>query len=95
MLRRLFAVTLMFAVMAMTPTVMMAQAGAGKGAAAGAQKAGRERHPKIRQAIRALQGAKEDLQDASHDFGGHRVEALEAVNNALKQLQLALEADKK
>jgi hypothetical protein len=54
-----------------------------------------ERHPKIRAAIRALQGAKTDLEQAATDFGGHRAEALEAVNNAIKQLQTALQADKK
>jgi len=54
---------------------------------------GGERHPKIHQAINALQVAKGDLQNAAHDFCGHRVEALEAVNEAIKQLNLALESD--
>ena len=65
--------------------------------AADAQKKGgkvRERHPRIRAAIRALQGAKMELERAATDFGGHRKEALEAVDNALKQLQEALQADK-
>ena len=57
-------------------------------------KEGRERHPRIRQAIRALEGAKDDLQRAAHDFGGHRAEALEACNNAIRQLQQALQFDK-
>jgi hypothetical protein len=56
---------------------------------------GREHHPKIRAAIRALQDAKEELQHADTDFGGHRAEALEAVNTALKQLQKALRFDKR
>ena len=54
---------------------------------------GGERHPKIHQAINALQNAKGDLQNAAHDFCGHRVEALESVNEAIKQLNLALESD--
>ena len=54
-----------------------------------------ERHPEIRQAIRALERAKDHMQKASHDFGGHRAEALEACDNAIKQLKLALQYDKK
>jgi outer membrane protein TolC len=53
-----------------------------------------ERHPMIRKAINALQGAKDDLEDASHDFCGHRAEALEATNSAIRQLRLALESDR-
>ena len=54
-----------------------------------------ERHPHIRSAIRELQEAKKELQTAAHDFGGHRAEALEAVDNAIRQLQQALQYDKK
>lgn len=56
--------------------------------------AAQERHPEIRGAIRALERAKAHLEHAAHDFGGHRAEALEAVNNAIKQLQEALKYDK-
>jgi hypothetical protein len=94
MLRKLFAVVLMLGLMTMTPAISMAQDQGGK-QEGGEHRRGKEQHPKIRQAIRALEAAKEDLEDASHDFGGHRVEALEAVNNALKQLKEALEADRK
>ena len=52
-----------------------------------------ERHPKIRQAINALEAARGDLQDAARDFCGHRAEALEAVNHAIEQLNLALASD--
>lgn len=55
----------------------------------------RERHPEINGAIRALERAKTYLQKASHDFGGHRAEALEAVDKALDQLRQALQYDKK
>lgn len=58
-------------------------------------KMGNERHPALRQAIRSLERAKMDLQHANHDFGGHRDEAIEAVNNAIKQLRQALQYDKK
>jgi hypothetical protein len=59
------------------------------------KKGGRERHPHIRAAIRELEEAKKELQTAAHDFGGHRVEAIEAIDNALKQLRQALQYDKK
>src|ERR1043166_7255479 len=54
-----------------------------------------ERHPEIRQAIRSLERAKDHLQKAAHDFGGHRAEALEACDNAIRQLKLALQYDTK
>lgn len=53
-----------------------------------------ERHPLIEKAINALQSAKGDLENAAHDYCGHRVEALEATNNAIRQLHLALESDR-
>ena len=54
-----------------------------------------ERHPMIRAAIRALERAKEEMKAAAHDYGGHRVEALEACDRAIEQLRKALEFDKK
>jgi hypothetical protein len=54
----------------------------------------RERHPEIRKAIAALERAKYDLQHASHDFGGHRADALAATDKAIDQLKLALQFDK-
>jgi hypothetical protein len=54
-----------------------------------------ERHPRIRAAIRELQAAKVELQKAPHDFGGHRAEAVQAVDRAIEQLRLALQYDKK
>ncbi|MGH7090384.1 MAG: hypothetical protein ACREFQ_15920 [Stellaceae bacterium] len=55
----------------------------------------REAHPRIRQAIRALEDAKTDLQQAAHDFGGHRADALRACDEAIRQLQLALNFDRR
>jgi hypothetical protein len=54
-----------------------------------------ERHPHIHAAIRELREAKKELEKADHDFGGHRKEAIEAVNVAIKQLEKALKFDKK
>jgi hypothetical protein len=71
------------------PAAPPAQQGAGQ-----RKRGGGEHHPEIRAAIRALENAKRHLQEAAHDFGGHRAEALEAVNRALEQLKLALQYDK-
>jgi len=54
-----------------------------------------EQHPRIRRAIRELQAAKVELQKAPHDFGGHRADALQAVDRAIEQLRIALQYDKK
>jgi hypothetical protein len=53
-----------------------------------------ERHPEIRAAIRALDAAKQDLEHAAHDFGGHRQEALEAIEHAHHQLEVCLQYNK-
>jgi hypothetical protein len=53
-----------------------------------------ERHPEIREALGALRRAKEHMEHAAHDFGGHRVEAIEATNRAIEQLELCLKFDK-
>jgi len=50
-----------------------------------------EEHPHIRAAERELREAREELRTAAHDFCGHRREALEATDRAMKQLHLALE----
>lgn len=53
-----------------------------------------ERHPEIREALESLRRAKAHMEHAAHDFGGHRVEAIEATNQAIKQLELCLKLDK-
>jgi len=53
-----------------------------------------EPHPQIREALGALRRAKEHMEHAAHDFGGHRVEAIEATNQAIKQLEICLKYDK-
>ena len=52
-----------------------------------------ERHPEIHAAIRALQDARAHLFEAKNDFGGHKVEAIRACDEAIKQLKLAIEFD--
>lgn len=53
-----------------------------------------EPHPEIREALGALRHAKEHMEHAAHDFGGHRVEALRATDEAIKQLEVCLKFDK-
>ena len=55
---------------------------------------GQEPHPEIDAAIRALEAARLHLQRAAHDFGGHRVKAIRAIDAALVQLRLALKYDR-
>jgi hypothetical protein len=53
-----------------------------------------ERHPQIREAIASLRHAKEHMEHAAHDFGGHRVEAIRATDEAIRQLEICLKFDK-
>jgi hypothetical protein len=53
-----------------------------------------EPHPQIREAIGALRHAQEHMEHAAHDFGGHRVEALHATDEAIRQLEICLKYDK-
>jgi hypothetical protein len=46
------------------------------------------------EAIESLRRAKEHLEHAAHDFGGHRVEAIKAIDESLHQLQDCLKYDK-
>ena len=53
-----------------------------------------ERHPEIHEAIAALRRAKEHLEHAKHDFGGHRVAAIRATDDAIRQLEECLKYDR-
>ena len=57
------------------------------------QSASSERHPEIPAAIDALHSAKDYLEHANHNFQGHRTDAINAMNEADRQLHLCLEAD--
>jgi hypothetical protein len=54
-----------------------------------------EPHPRLRAAMKELRAAREELRSAAHDFCGHRAEAVEKTDEALRQLQLALECDRR
>jgi hypothetical protein len=47
-------------------------------------------HPEIQDALAALEKAKAHLQQANHDFGGHRDNAISAINGAEKELRICL-----
>lgn len=53
-----------------------------------------EPHPEIREALAALHRAKDHMEHAAHDFGGHRVDALKATDEAIRQLDICLKFDR-
>ena len=50
----------------------------------------RAMHPRIAAAIQALRDARAYMQEAPHDFNGHRVDAIRATDEAIRQLNFAL-----
>jgi hypothetical protein len=55
------------------------------------QKTEASNHPRIENAIKELQSAIEYMQQAPHDFGGHRVQAVADSKKAIESLKLALQ----
>jgi len=50
-----------------------------------------QRHPMIESALESLHQAKEELKHAAHDFGGHRIDAIHAIDEAERQLRICLQ----
>lgn len=48
-----------------------------------------EFHPRLVKAIEAMRDARAYMQEAPHDFGGHKAEAIRATDEAIRQLELA------
>ena len=48
--------------------------------------------PHMQNALAALQNARSELQVAEHNKGGHRAEAIEFINRAIRQVELGIEA---
>jgi len=46
--------------------------------------------PEIHRALHSLREARHELKEAKHDFDGHREDALHAVDEAIKQLEVCL-----
>ena len=53
------------------------------------------RNPELHKAIRKLRGAKQDLEKAGHDYAGHKAKAIAAIDQAIVELQAALDSEKK
>jgi hypothetical protein len=79
---------------ALTFSVTTPAAPAPKPAPAAAAAPVPEPHPEIRDALEALRKAKFRMEHAAHDFGGHRVDAIKATDEAIRQLQICLQFDR-
>jgi hypothetical protein len=67
-----------------------------KAATKAGKKEGNEKHPVIHHSIQQLQGVKKELTSkAASDFGGHKVEAIKSIDEAIHHLEEALAYDKK
>lgn len=51
------------------------------------------RHPEIQSALASLQNAKAHLEQAAHDYNGHRVDAIKAIDEAIHQLNICMKYD--
>jgi len=60
----------------------------------GVTASGEERHQQIRAAQRALANAEQHLGQAAHDYGGHRVKAMELIRSAQAELREGLAWDR-
>jgi hypothetical protein len=54
-----------------------------------------EPHPEIREALGALQNARQHLAHGAHDFGGHRANALRLTNQAIQECREAMRYDRR
>jgi len=49
-----------------------------------------EAHPHIDEALEAMRNAKHHLEAAEHDFGGHRVKAIEHLDKAIHEAEICM-----
>jgi hypothetical protein len=83
----LLALVLALAFPVAVPAAPHAQPGPAAAAAAA------EKHHHIHEAIDELRAARADLMAASHDFGGHREEAVRSIDASIHQLEICLQYD--
>ena len=50
-------------------------------------------HPQIEAALGALRDARAHLQEAKHDFHGHRADAIRTIDEAIRQLKICMQYD--
>jgi hypothetical protein len=92
---RTLAVILVAAIFAWVAAPVLTVSG-GQTSSPGAPGQQGEQHPVIRGAIKDLERAKGSLEKrAAHDFGGHRIKAIAAIDEALQELTRALEFEPK
>lgn len=83
---------LLFAGFVLSCATTPASARQGKGAQREPQ---RLSNAQLREGLHVLQATKKMLQGADHDYGGHRVASIKAINAAEHQLSLALHSQHK
>lgn len=49
-----------------------------------------EAHPHIHDALESMRAAKHHLESAEHDFDGHRVKAIEHLDQAIKEAEICM-----
>jgi len=49
-----------------------------------------EKHPHIDEALESMRAAKKHLEMAEHDFEGHRVKAIEHLNQAIHEAEICM-----
>jgi predicted lipid-binding transport protein (Tim44 family) len=50
-----------------------------------------EEHPEIHDALEAMHNAKHHLESAAHDFHGHRVKAIEHLDQAIHEAEICMQ----
>jgi len=50
-----------------------------------------EPHPHIQAALEAMHHAKHELEDAAHDYHGHRVKSIEHLDQAIREAEICME----
>ncbi len=53
-----------------------------------------EKHPHIDEALEHMRQAKHELETAAHDFKGHRVKSIEHLDQAIREAEECLKADR-
>ncbi len=53
-----------------------------------------ERHPELRAGLNNLIQARAELNKGSHDFYGHRIKAISEINEAINDVNLAMNSDR-
>lgn len=83
-------ITLAFSVAAAgpKPAVLPVPAAAAVAAAPAAIAAMPAEHPHIQAALEAMRHARHELDDAAHDFHGHRVESIKHLDAAIHEAEL-------